>query len=130
MRLETENGTGLDDPSPFALRQALSALDGVTNSYASLTAADGSYIQAGGGPSEFTLEIREHKPDGSFRHLKANRDPADVANRFLEIGGSRVSVQAGQIVDLGTVVNSFLVFANSKAPDRDLRWDDITAMFA
>src|SRR3954454_3869937 len=103
MRYESESGLRLDDPSDAQLDQVLGQLDGVNNSYASLTKSDGSYIQVGGGPTDFTVEVRVFSPDGSFRHLKAAHRKELGNEHRLTIGGASVSVRTDQILDLHAV---------------------------
>ena len=70
-KFESQNGSISDGPDDEALEQLLRSLDGAENSFASLTMPDGSYLQAGGGPDEFTVEVRLFPPGLPFRHLKA-----------------------------------------------------------
>lgn len=129
MQFESESGIRINNPSEGDLDEYLGELEGVDNSYAYLTAPDGSYVQVGGGPSEFTVELREIKPDGTFRHLKARRAETNPAERHLNIGGASVSVRADQVLDLDTVRKIFRSFRTDKKIDASLKWRDITEMF-
>ena len=133
MRFESEAGLRLDDPAPGELDEALARLDGVDNSYATLTSPDGrGYVQAGGGPDLFTVELREVYADGAFRHLKAARpdDRRDGAGeRRLTIGGADVTVRADEAVDLAAVRHLFRAFLAGRATTAPVVWRDITAMF-
>jgi hypothetical protein len=131
MRYESQSGMPLDDPSEYDLHEALSCLDGVDNSYASLTAPDGSYIQVGGGPIEFTVEMREVGDNGVFRHLKAAvpRHNANASEHQLTVGGASVSVRADQVLDLPTVRKLFRSFLRRQKADAGVAWQDMSAMF-
>jgi hypothetical protein len=128
-RYESESGTCLDNPSQDVMDQLLAQLDGVSNSYASLTAPDGSYVQAGGGPAAFTVERREIREDGTFRHLKAALPSGEHGERRLVIGGSSVSVRADHLVQLPTVQQIFRSFGKGLTPPPIVMWQDITSMF-
>lgn len=129
MRYESEAGLCIDDPSPEEVDDYLGRLDGIDESYASLTDESGSYLQVGGGPDEFTIEVREVRPDGSFRHLKATRHEPDSAGRFLTIGGANVAVRADQVLDSSLVRRLVRTFALGRGADPAVSWDDMTAMF-
>lgn len=131
LRYESEAGVRIDDPADGELDALLARLDGVDDSYASLTAVDGgAYVQAGGGPTEFTVEVRETRPDGTFRHLKAARPAGGAAERRLTIGGAEVTVRADEVLDLPTVVQVFRAFLGGRVAAAPIVWHDITAMFA
>ena len=131
LRYESESGVQLDDPSAGELDALLARLDGVDDSYASLTAADGSgYVQAGGGPTEFTVELRETRPDGTFRHLKAARPDGGAAERQLAIGGGDVTVRADEVLDRAAVGQVFRAFLSGRVVAAPVLWHDVTAMFA
>src|SRR5258707_797533 len=102
-RYESQSGVLVDDPTEHDLDQLLGTLDGVDNTFASLTTRDGSYVQVGGGPTEFTVEMRKVSPKSAFRHLKAALPNGSRDVRQLNIGGVRVSVRTDQVLDLATV---------------------------
>lgn len=131
VRFESESGTPVDDPSEGELEELLTRLDGVDDSYASLTALDGSgYVQVGGGPAGFTVEHRETRTDGTFRHLKAARPGGATAERQLTIGGADVTVRADEVLDLPAVIQVFRAFLGGHVPAAPVVWHDITTMFA
>jgi hypothetical protein len=130
IRYESQSGPRLDDPTEEELDEALFRLDGVGNSYAYLTAPDGSYVQVGGGPTEFTVEMREVRDNGGFRHLKAVVLRGSPSERRLAVGGANVTVRADQILDLTKVRKLFRSFLKCQKANADgINWEDITAMF-
>jgi hypothetical protein len=74
MRLETEAGTVIEEPSDEKIRDVLAHLDGSApgNSFAILTRSDEpiEYLQTGGGPNTFLVEYREN--DRQFRGADEN----------------------------------------------------------
>jgi len=63
MRLETEKGSAIDEPTDEQLREALSGLGGAAGSFAILTRADRppEYVQTAGEAGQFLVEYREGK---------------------------------------------------------------------
>jgi hypothetical protein len=64
MRLETESGLVIENPTDEQIRDALAGLNGQEygrNTFATLTRGDNplAYMQTAGGPKEFTIEYRE-----------------------------------------------------------------------
>ncbi|HZZ73556.1 MAG TPA: hypothetical protein VFE24_14985 [Pirellulales bacterium] len=130
MRFESEAGRSIENPAEADLNRLLGELNGSSNSYASLTMPDGSYIQAGGGPSEFTVEVRNIRSGDSFVHWKAGRKNGRVSERQLLIGGASVTVGENQILDLATVQQLFSSFQREQTLDGSMQWRDISSMFA
>jgi hypothetical protein len=129
VRYECQSGTLRDDPTEDEIVQLLLDLDGVDNSYASLTVSNGGYIQVGGGPDEFTVEIREVGADRTFRQLKAGQFPPNPDERQLTIGGEPVTVRADQVLDLATTQRAFKQYLHDRRPDPLLSWTDMTDTF-
>ena len=63
MRLETEEGSAIDEPTDENLREALSGLGGAAGSFAILTRADRppEYVQTAGEADQLLVEYREGK---------------------------------------------------------------------
>jgi hypothetical protein len=131
-KFESQNGSISDGPDDQALEQLLRSLDGADNSFASLTMPDGSYLQAGGGPDEFTVEVRLFPPGLPLRHLKAGMTggQSKSGERRLSIGGAEVSVPLNQVFGLSTVCQIFRHFLHGHGLDPSVEWHDITSMFA
>ncbi|MFL5328499.1 MAG: hypothetical protein ACJ8C4_06255 [Gemmataceae bacterium] len=130
IKLESQSGVTLENPTPAEIERVLDGLDGVDESYASLTQRDGSYIQVGGGPSEFTVELRKIGTSGSFCHLKAYRNDMDlIGDTVLIIGGVPVNIKTNQKLNLSMVKRLFTSFTTFKEFDRGISWLDISQMF-
>jgi hypothetical protein len=129
-RYESESGESVENPSEADLDRLLGQLDGNANSFASLTTPNGNYIQVGGGPDQFTVEIREVQQGDSFRQLKAGLKSGQSDERHLTIGGASVSVMSNQVLDLSTARQLFRFFLRQNAADPSVAWQDITRMFA
>lgn len=128
-RFESQSGRVMRNPSPDSLDHLLSLLDGVDNSYASLTTPDGSYVQTGGGPEKFTVEIRETGVAGGFRHFKAFLPKRNTQPSYLSIGGATVTVKFNEILDLPMVSSIFQTFRESQTLYDGVSWQDITSTF-
>lgn len=127
---ESQSGPRSKKLTESQLDARLGSLNGGDESFASLSAANGSYIQVGGGPDAFTVEVRETRSDGSFRHWKADRKDGLDAEQLLSIGGNDVAVKASQVVDMETVQRLFRFFALNQLRDPSFPWTDMTSMFA
>ena len=117
------------NPSDDMLDRLLEEIDGDENSYAYLTAKQGNYIQVGGGPKEFTVEIRVTAKDGTFQHFKATHPKGGTAKKKVTVGGQTVNIRANQVLDLKTVQELFRAFSNTGKASPTINWEDITAMF-
>ncbi len=130
MVFESQNGRRIVGPEKQQVLEAIAKLDGVGNSYASLEDDQGNYIQVGGGPIEFTVEVRITAQDGTFAHWKAGllNSKSDGEKRII-ISGSVVRVKSDQVIDINTVKRLFEAFIDGdKLPDI-VRWHDMTEMF-
>lgn len=131
MKFESENKTPIENISPDELTACLAKIDGRENSFAYLTAPNGDYIQVGGGPKEFTVELRRNLTGNSFRHLKARRrDELSTSTRELRIGGSSVKVSANEVVGPETVSMLFLSFLTGTDFLQEINWRDMTDFFS
>jgi hypothetical protein len=130
MIFELENGNRLENIKKDDLDKYLRKINGSSNSYAVLEAEDGSYIQVGGGPVEFTVEVRHISSDDEFFHWKARKKHSQSeAIKKIIISGSLVDVQSNQIIDLETVISLFNEFYDSKYLSSIVAWDNITNEF-
>ena len=130
MVLETENGYKLLNPTKQEIAKEICALDGVDNSFLVLENDTESYMQVGGGPDEFTGEVRVYSNDGKFTHWKAEcREFRSIDMRIILISGSPVKVQTTQILNIQTVQKLFEAFVNGDLLAKIVKWEDITSMF-
>lgn len=127
---ESENGETLLDPSKQQVFDELKKLDGVRRSYAYFTDDRDCYIQVGGGPVEFTVEIRHIKLDGTFRHWKASLQTLkNDENKNIIISGTVVHLKSSQLLDKKKVKELFGAFVDGDKLPKKVEWNDITKMF-
>ncbi|MCB2362491.1 hypothetical protein [Clostridium estertheticum] len=130
MVLVTENGYKILNPTKQQIANEICDLDGVDNSFAVLENDTESYIQVGGGPDDFTVEVRLYSIDGNFTHWKAEyQQTSSIDMKNILISGSFVKVQESQILNIKTVQNLFESFADSDFLAKIVKWTDMTSMF-
>ena len=130
MVLDTENGRKVLNPTKQQIVDEICALDGVDSSFAVLENDTESYIQVGGGPDEFTVEVRVYSNDVNFTHWRAERqqfENTDMKN--ILISGSLVKVQASQVLNIETVQSLFESFTDGIFLATNVKWVDMTSMF-
>lgn len=130
MIFELENGVHFEDIRENDLENYLRTINGSSCSYAVLEKGDGSYMQVGGGPIEFTVEVRKYFSSGGFSHRKARqKDSINSGTKKIIISGSLVDVQTNQVINLETVILLFKSFLDAEDFPTNVEWDDITTMF-
>lgn len=130
MIFESENGKRILNPTKQQVINALEELDGVGNSYSLLEDDNQTYIQVGGGPVEFTVEVRKTNIDGSFTHWKAECFHSNVdIKKSIIISGSPVHIMANQVFDLHLVKKVFEAFMDGDYLPKIVQWIDITNIF-
>lgn len=112
-------------PSEAQLSRHLSL---TKSSYASLTADDGEYVQAAGGPGLFLLEYR-NRSGAHFRAVQSSPVVPFPDGTLLSFSGGSIALAQGEWFQLRQVVAAFSSFA-STAPFPDwLTWQKLTAGF-
>ncbi|OXM83274.1 hypothetical protein CF651_26465 [Paenibacillus rigui] len=130
MIFESENGVHYKKIKKNDLENHLRTIDGSSNSYAILEKEDGSYMQVGGGPIKFTVEVRKYFSSSDFTHRKAiQKDSASSGTMKIIISGSLVEVQTNQVMNLETVILLFKSFLEGEDFPTTVEWDDMTNMF-
>lgn len=130
MILESESGVQIINPAKQQIIDRLNALDGVHNSFVILEDETESYIQAGGGPGEFTVEVRIYDSNHEFIHWKAQYQHSNNRNiKTISIAGASVKVQVNQILTIETAEELFADFAEGNFLSPKVTWADITSMF-
>lgn len=130
MIFESENGVHSEKIRKSDLEIYIRMIDGSSNSYAVLEKEDGSYMQVGGGPLEFTVEVRQYLSSGGFTHKKAKqKDSISSGTMKIIISGSLVDIQTNQVMNLETVILLFKSFLDGEVLPTTVEWDDITNMF-
>jgi len=93
---------------------------------------DGSYLQMGGTPSGYTVEIRIYGENGSFVHKKARyHDFADeeIKEAVIYIDGFAVTDQNNRILTGEDAAACMIAFGERKVFPGKFAWDDITDWF-
>lgn len=130
MILVSENGKKLLNPTKTQVFAELLKLDGVRISYISLEDDRENYIQVGGGPREFTVEVRIISSNGRFTHWKAELFNSKNNNiRSIIISGSKVQVKSNQVIELDMVSLLFESFIDGEYLSAIVKWTDMTEMF-
>ncbi len=130
MILKTESGYKTINPTKQQILDEISVLDGVDNSFIILENDTESYIQVGGGPEEFTVEVRVYINSNDFTHWKAEYQQSDgIVLRTLSISGASVKIPASQILNIETVQRLFMEFADGVLLSTKVTWVNITSMF-
>ena len=130
MRLESENRPAIEHATDRQVRSTIKALRSYgPSSFASLTAADGSYLQVAGGGITCTLEWRDQ---GTARHYRAHdKEPSRIHpdGTILAFGrGQEVRLQSDEWLAADTVADAFCSFLVGKALPENLGWREITEM--
>lgn len=126
----SENGQKIINPTKNQVFAELSKLDGVVNSYMSLEDDRSSYIQVGGGPIEFTVEVRKMTSGEEFTHWKAEvLNMKNNGDSSIIISGSVVQVKLNQILNKNIVMLLFEAFMDGNLLPNMVGWHDMTEMF-
>jgi hypothetical protein len=84
MRLELSDGSGLDDPTPEQIAEALAALPADAGSFAILSREELTYLQTSGSAKEgFVLEYQEGGLDQHYQSV-AKQLPLDLVTRAFQ----------------------------------------------
>ena len=92
---------------------------------------DNSYIQMGGTPAGYTVEIRIYDEKGGFVHKKA-RYPhflGEVTKEIIRIDGCAVKEQSNRILTWEDAAACVIAFGERKEFPDMFEWDDITDWF-
>ena len=130
MRLEVEKRPAIENATAFDVRAAVADLRSYgPSSYASLTDAQGSYLQMAGGGVTCMLEWRDAV---NRRHFRAHLDaPSKVFpdGTILTFGGGEVKLKNDEWLTASMVEAAFLAFLEGKPLPAAIGWRDISAMF-
>lgn len=130
MRLEVEKQAPVEDATVADVRAVIPKLRSYgPSSYASLTDAQGSYLQVAGGGVTCMLEWRDAP---NRRHFRAHLDaPSKVFpdGTILAFSGGEVKLLADEWLAAPLVEAVFLAFLEGKPLPDAIKWRDISAMF-
>lgn len=131
MILEIEKRASIDNATAVDIRAVIPKLRSYGPcSFASLTDAEGNYLQVAGGGVTCMLERRDAV---NRRHYRAHLDtPSKVfpEGTILSFGGGEVKLRADEWLTATMVEETFLAFLEGKAFPASLQWRDVSATFA
>lgn len=130
MLFEVEKKTPVENARASDVRAVIPKLRSYgPSSYASLTDAQGNYLQVAGGGVTCMLEWRDAANKRHFRaHLGA---PSNVfpEGTILSFSGGEVKLRADEWLTTSIVEEAFLAFLKGNSLPASLQWRDISAMF-
>jgi len=131
MRLEVEKNPPVENVSDAQVRTAIMALRSYgPSSFASLTDAQGSYLQVAGGGITCMLE---HRDAATGRHYRGYHDtPSKVYpdGTILVFGGGEMKLMADEWFTASMVADVFLAFLNGHEFPASVRWRDVSDTFS
>ncbi len=130
MLLEVEKKAPVENATAADVRAVIPKLRSYgPSSFASLTDAQGSYLQVAGGGVTCMLEWRDAV---NRRHFRAHLDsPSKVFpdGTILTFSGGEVKLQADEWLTAPMVEAAFLAFLKGEPLPEAIGWRDISAMF-
>lgn len=92
-----------------------------------LQSANGSYAQAAGGGTSYTLEVRVGLSD--FTHWVAGRKDQKAKPSVLRAGGQPIQLMSNEILSAEDVIKILSCFSNDHSRLEEYQWSDVTARF-
>jgi len=130
MLFEVEKKTPVESAEAADVRAVIPKLRSYgPSSYASLTDAQGNYLQVAGGGVTCMLEWRDAV---NRRHYRAHLDaPSKVfpEGAILSFSGGEVKLRADEWLTAPMVEEAFLAFLKGEPLPASLQWRDISSMF-
>jgi hypothetical protein len=123
MRFEREGKTEIAGVTEKRLIQELSRLRSEgPSSFASLTAPDGSYVQAAGGPFLFFVEHRKADPSAHFRAWQNSPVVSFANGTLLSFSAGRVALQQDEWLTKPQVIEVFSAFLSGNSFPPFVSW--------
>ena len=130
MIFEVENKAAVSVANFPVIKKSLASLKSYgRHSFASLTKADGSYVQVAGGGMTCILE--KHMPSEGIHcraYLEKPRPPFE-GEVTLFYGGGQIKALADEILPIDIVTHVFYSFFTSIPIPENLYWRDISFIF-
>jgi hypothetical protein len=130
MLLEVEKKAPVENAVAADVRAVIPKLRSYgPSSYASLTDAQGSYLQVAGGGVTCMLEWRDAV---NRRHFRAHLDASSKVfpdGTILTFSGGEVKLRADEWLTAPMVEEAFLAFLRGQSLPPSIKWRDISAMF-
>jgi hypothetical protein len=123
MRFEREGKSEIQGVMPKRLLQELSRLRSEgPSSFASLTAPDGSYVQAAGGPFLFFVEHRSSDPPAHYRAWQSSPVVSFANGTLLSFSAGRVALQQDEWFTKPQVIEVFSAFLSGSSFPAFVSW--------
>ena len=127
-KLSSECDENLPLPPTSSFTKTFQKLDSKSNSFYILDKG-GDYIQCGGSHDSCTVELRECKPDGTFRHYVFYRIPGSDKPTHIPMSAGGVIRQEKHSLTSKIAVVLFECFYAGKPWPEGLALEDITSEF-
>lgn len=125
MKFEREGGAAIVEPSAKRIALEIRRLKSYgKSSFASLTRADGSYVQVAGGGVGCLVERRE---TGPLAGLHAEADRLLCRRDRLVFGGGRIALLRDEWIRAEMVVGIFEAFRVGGPFPTEIGWRDVSA---
>jgi hypothetical protein len=130
MLFEVENEAPKRDPAAAQVSAAITKLRSYgPSSFASITDAQGSYLQVAGGGLTCLLERRAAAGGQHFRAYLEAPGGIHPDGTILAFSGGQIKLQADEWLSAPLVIEAFTAFLQGHALPASIRWRDITPIF-
>lgn len=131
MRLEVEKKPPIENVTDAQVRSAILALRSYgPSSFASLSDAQGNFLQVGGGGITCMLERRDIAKGRHYRGYHDNPRKVCPDGTILAFGGGELKLLSDEWFTAPMVVDVFLAFLNGNELPVSVRWRDVTDVVA
>ncbi len=125
MRFEIEGKASIDEPSEAVIRRSIKSLKSYgPHSYASLTDADGSYLQVAGGGTTCMLELFNAQTSKRQRAFHDNPSTARPDGTLLVFRAGEMPMRADEWFMSDQVLELFLAFLHDAPYPAYVHWRD------
>jgi len=131
MLLEVEKAPSIENVTEAQMRSAIMTLRSYgPSSFASLTDAQGNYLQVAGGGVTCMLERRDIASGHHFRAYKDEKSKVFPDGTSLVFGGGEIRLASDEWFTAQEVAEVFSTFLHGGELPASVKWRDVTATFA
>ncbi|WP_122171537.1 hypothetical protein [Burkholderia stabilis] len=125
MKLETEGKQVIHEPKEFQVKRVIKSLKSYgSSSYASLTDAEGSYVQVAGGGASCMIERYDFAQKKRFRAFHDNPSAVRPDGAILSFRAGNIPMKSDEWFMSGKVEEVFVAFLNGAELPADVHWRD------